>query len=69
MQEREQLSTQVLHILQQIDRQINRKEFCEIHGISESKLSRIMAGKIQPDFELLDYLAMHANFTVKIVCF
>jgi transcriptional regulator with XRE-family HTH domain len=67
MQKRQQLTEQYLQILQEIKSKLNRKEFCELHGISESKLSRILNDKVQPDFELLDYMAMSCNLEIKMV--
>ena len=64
MQERKQLTEQYLQIMQEIKTKIDRKSFCELHNISESKLSRILSGKIQPDFELLDYMCMYCGFSV-----
>jgi transcriptional regulator with XRE-family HTH domain len=61
MQQSIPLESQVLRILQQIDAHLNRKEFCELHQISPSKLSRVLSGKIPPSFEMLDYLAMHTG--------
>jgi len=66
MQERIPLTEQYLQILQKINKRINRKEFCHLHQISESKLSRILTGKIQPDFELLDYMAMSCGMEMNL---
>ena len=66
MQKRIQLTEQLLHILQEIDKKLNRKDFCEIHNISESKLSRILNGKFKPDFEILDYLSMYIGKKIKL---
>ena len=61
-----QLIKQYLHILQEIEKNLNRKEFCKLHNISESKLSRILSGKIQPDLETFDYLCMSCNFKIEM---
>lgn len=66
MQNREPLTNQLLQIMQELNKNLDRKQFCEIHHVSESKLSRILSGKIQPDFELLDYMAMHSGKQIKI---
>jgi len=64
MQEMTSLTEQYLQILQKINKRINRKEFCNLHQISESKLSRILSGKIQPDFELLDYMSISCGMKI-----
>lgn len=56
MQHNEPLDIQYLQILQKIKPKLNRKEFCELHKISQAKLSRILSGKIQPSFELFWYI-------------
>lgn len=66
MQSRLPLTDQYLHILQKIEPLINRKDFCKLHRISQAKLSRILSGKTQVDFELLDYLCMSAGFEIKL---
>lgn len=65
MQQRIRLTEQYQKILQEMQFP-NRKEFCILHQISESKLSRILSGKIQPSFELLDYMAMHCNKQINL---
>lgn len=66
MQESKNLTEQYLQILQAINKKLDRQEFCQLHQISESKLSRILAGKVQPDFELLDYMAIHCGMKIRM---
>lgn len=66
MQNHQQLVVQYLHILQKIDKKIDRKEFCQIHQISQSKLFRILSGQIQADFELLNYMCMYCGLTINL---
>ena len=64
MQEMTSLTEQYLQILQKINKRINREEFCNLHQISQAKLSRILSGKIQPDFELFDYIVMSCDMKI-----
>ena len=66
MQNNEPLETQYLQILQKIKTKLDRKEFCELHNISQAKLSRILSGKIQPSFELLWYMCIHCGYNVHL---
>ena len=66
MQNSEPLETQYLQILQKIKTKIKRKEFCELHNISQAKLSRILSGKIQPSFELFWYICIHCGYDVQL---
>ena len=54
------------HILQQAEKRLNRKEFCKFHGISKSKLSRILNGKCDVDLELLDYMCIELEIDLRI---
>jgi len=66
MQENEPLEIQYLQILQKVNPKINRKEFCELHNISQAKLSRILSGQIQPSFDLFWYICMHCGYDVQL---
>jgi transcriptional regulator with XRE-family HTH domain len=66
MQQNQPLPNQLLQILQQLEKEIDRKEFCKFHRISKSKLSRILSGKSKVDLELLYYLAMDCGYTVNL---
>ena len=41
---------------QKIKKEINTKEFCKLHGISESKFSRFPSDKLIDELIMLDYL-------------
>lgn len=69
MQKDQPLETQYLQILQKIKPKLNRKEFCELHNISQAKLSRILSGKIQPSFELFWYICMHCGYNVQLLLY
>jgi len=46
----------ILQKVQELKQKINTKEFCELHGISESKFSRFPSKKFMEELELLDYM-------------
>ena len=55
-----------LHVLQQIDKKLDRKFFCELHGISKSKLSRILSGKTPCSDELFDYMMQEVRISIDL---
>lgn len=56
MQENIILHHYIVQKLQEIKPKINVQEFCELHGISESKFSRFPSDKFIKEIELFDYL-------------
>jgi hypothetical protein len=58
----ERRALQLLQRIKFLKRQINTKEFCELHGISESKFSRLPSDKFIKELELLDYMEQFYNY-------
>jgi DNA-binding Xre family transcriptional regulator len=54
------------HILQIAEKKLNRKLFCDLHGISASTLSRILSGKQEVTFEILDYICQEIEIKPEI---
>ena len=51
----------ILQKVQEVKKEINTKEFCKFHGISESKFSRFPSEKFIKELELLDYMIQFEN--------
>ena len=58
----ERKTLQILQRVEFLKKQINTKEFCELHGISESKFSRFPSGKFIEELELFDYMEQFYQF-------
>ena len=46
-----------------LKKQINTNDFCELHGISESKFSRFPSDKFIEELMLFDYMVQFKNYT------
>lgn len=62
MQESELIHRYVLQKSQELKNQINTKEFCNLHGISESKFSRFPSDKLIEELILFDYMIQFKNY-------
>jgi hypothetical protein len=58
MQEHEK----ILQKVQKLKGIINTKQFCELHGISESKFSRFPSEKLIKELQLIDYMEQFFEF-------
>lgn len=56
------LHKEVLQKVQELKRKINTKDFCEFHGISESKFSRFPTDKFIEELMLIDYMEQYYNY-------
>ena len=53
----------ILQKVQDLKKKIDTKEFCKLHGISESKFSRFPSEKFIKELELIDYMQQFYDFT------
>jgi len=58
----ELIHEQILQKVQELKKKINTKEFCEFHGISESKFSRFPSKKLIEELMLIDYMNQFYNY-------
>lgn len=66
MQKVDYFQEAILQIMQIAKKSLNRAEFCQLHKISPSKLSRVLNGQNQPSNELLDYIIQSAGIKINI---
>ena len=59
----EKITEYVIAKIESIKERISIKDFCELHGFSESKISRFPSKKFIQDLELFDYLQQYYNYT------
>lgn len=58
MQEHEMIIAKIATLKKKID----TKEFCKLHGISESKFSRFPSEKFVQELQLIDYMEQFYNY-------
>ena len=56
----------ILQKSQELKKKINRKEFCNLHGIPESKLSRFPSDKLIEELMMFDYLCQFAGESTNV---
>jgi hypothetical protein len=57
-----QISKYVLQKSQELKKEIDTNQFCELHGISESKFSRFPSEKLIEELELFDYMGQFLQY-------
>ena len=62
MQNNELITEQLLQKVQELKKNINTKNFCKLHGISESKFSRFPSEKFIMELEFVDYMEQFYEF-------
>ena len=62
MQINNPVSQDILHKSQELKKKIDTKNFCKLHGISESKFSRFPSEKFIKEMELFDYMVQFVEF-------
>lgn len=60
------LHSYVLQKMQDIKKDINVKEFCAFHGITESSFSRFMSDKFIDKLVDIDYMCQFIGMSTKI---
>ena len=58
----ERKTLQILQRVEFLKKQIDTKEFCKLHEISESKFSRVPSDKFLNELELFDYMEQFYQF-------
>jgi len=66
MQKYDNIHTYFLQKMQEAKKKLNKKEFCKLHGISESKLSRFPTEKFIEELILLDYMMIDCGINNKL---
>lgn len=62
MQIKHPIHQDILQKVQELKKEINTKDFCKLHGISESKFSRFPSKKLIDELMLFDYMQQYYDF-------